>query len=211
MARVNYLFKSIGLPFSFFILLLSCNQQYQKVNDVPEGVLGTHIIDLTISHSENLNDIDYDGFEDLTSKLKTYRKERLLYLEDFRKMMTRKNTILLDTRSKRAYDQIHIKGAVHLNFSDFTEEKLAEVIPNKKTKILIYCNNNFDSRLTALRKKRGTLALNIPTFINLYGYGYKNIYELYTPERIHPKDKDFEYEGILAAYYIQKPKTGMSK
>ena len=26
--------------------------------------------------------------------------------------------------------------------------------------------------------KRISLALNIPTFINLYGYGYENIYEL---------------------------------
>ncbi len=29
-----------------------------------------------------------------------------------------------------------------------------------------------------LKRKEITLALNIPTFINLYGYGYKNVYEL---------------------------------
>ena len=27
-------------------------------------------------------------------------------------------------------------------------------------------------------RKSAPLALNIPTFINLYGYGYRNIYEL---------------------------------
>ena len=72
----------------------------------------------------------------------------------------------------------HVKGAIHLNFSDFTEGKLAKVIPSKSTKILIYCNNNLDKDEMYFARKKATLALNIPTFINLYGYGYKNVYEL---------------------------------
>ena len=72
------------------------------------------------------------------------------------------------------------KGAVHLNFSDFAEEKLEKVIPSKETRILIYCNNNIDSPLEALADKSLPLALNIPTYINLFGYGYQNVYELAT-------------------------------
>ena len=32
--------------------------------------------------------------------------------------------------------------------------------------------------MESLLDKRRPLALNIPTFINLYGYGYENIFEL---------------------------------
>ncbi len=67
---------------------------------------------------------------------------------------------------------------MHLNFSDFTQGKLAKLIPSKDTQILIYCNNNFLGDQNNFPSKSEGLALNIPTFINLYGYGYKNIYEL---------------------------------
>ena len=45
---------------------------------------------------------------------------------------------------------------------------------------MIYCNNNFanEQKKPAIQSKMVELALNIPTFINLYGYDYKNIYEL---------------------------------
>ena len=72
----------------------------------------------------------------------------------------------------------HIDGAAHLNFSDFTDDKLAQLIPSKDTRILIYCNNNFTDNVAPVPVKRIELALNVPTFINLYGYGYENIYEL---------------------------------
>jgi len=42
----------------------------------------------------------------------------------------------------------------------------------------MYCNNNFDSKTPSLFDKSVRLALNFPTFINLYGYSYKNVYEL---------------------------------
>ena len=103
------------------------------------------------------------------------------------------NTIILDSRSAEAYEMTHLKGAINLNFSDFTEEKLAKVIPNKKTRILIYCNNNFQSIYAELGDKDSSLALNIPTFINLYGYGYKNIYEL--ESRIVDSDKRLNFSG----------------
>lgn len=127
---------------------------------------------------ENKNKVDYNNFLDLSFKLKEYREARLINEETFLKFSTEKNTIILDTRSKSAFDDIHIAGAIHLNFSDFTAEKLAKIIPDKNTRILIYCNNNFESDLLALANKSPSLALNIPTFINLYGYGFENIYEL---------------------------------
>lgn len=39
------------------------------------------------------------------------------------------------------------------------------------------------------------LALNIPTYINLYGYGYRNIYEL--AELVNVKDPRIYFEGTV--------------
>jgi len=122
--------------------------------------------------------ISYDGFSLLTNEVKDYREDRLIPKDNWLQMAKESNTIILDTRSKASFDQGHIDGAIHLNFSEFTDEKLAQVIPSKDTRILIYCNNNFANDEPPLLLKRVELALNIPTFINLYGYGYKNIYEL---------------------------------
>lgn len=123
-------------------------------------------------------EIDYLGFIDLTDEVFELREQRLLSLEGFNAMAAEPNTIILDARSRYAFEMGHIEGAVNLPFSDFTDEKLAEMIPNKDTRVLIYCNNNFSDDAEPIPLKRISLALNIPTFINLYGYGYENIYEL---------------------------------
>lgn len=150
--------------------------------------------------------IDFAGFVKLTQSLRHIRESRRVPIATFNEMSRDPNTIILDTRSKRAFDLVHVAGAVHLNFSDFTSDKLRKVIPNKQTRILIYCNNNFkqpdaptdspraigsdatpdsdedadetDDFVEGTTNKLPTLALNIPTFVNLYGYGYTNVYEL---------------------------------
>ena len=133
--------------------------------------------------------VDYESFMRLTEEVFIYRKDRLVNIDRFLEMAQDSNTVILDTRSKEMYDQKHLKGAIHLNFSDFNPASLQHVLgENTDKRILIYCNNNFknDERLFASKIARPTnpwekplsLALNIPTFINLYGYGYKNVYEL---------------------------------
>lgn len=122
--------------------------------------------------------VDYPGFKSLTEEADAYRQTHLVDLEHFMKMSEDSKTILLDARSESAYKRKHIKGAININFSDFSFERLAQVIPDKNTRILIYCNNNIDGDTRNFPTKSTPLALNIPTFINLYGYGYKNVYEL---------------------------------
>jgi len=61
--------------------------------------------------------------------------------------------IALDTRSTFRFDRLHVKGARHLNFSDFTQNNLKKVIPSFETKILIYCNNSFDGNQTDFASK----------------------------------------------------------
>ena len=137
--------------------------------------------------------VDYKGFHIMTTVVGEYRTKRLVTLDKFNAMSADKDTIILDTRSVRAFKGLHIKGAMHLNFSEFTATKLAKLIPNKNTRILIYCNNNFKDNKRYFEGKSIELALNIPTFINLYGYGYKNIYEL--SESLSVKDKRLKLDG----------------
>lgn len=130
----------------------------------------------TIQSNESA--VDYKGFQALTDEVYAIRAGRLVSLDAFNRMKAEPDTIILDTRSRFAYETGHIEGAINLPFSDFTSEKLAAIIPSKDTRILIYCNNNFSDDYDPVPLKRVELALNIPTFINLYGYGYENIYEL---------------------------------
>jgi hypothetical protein len=178
----------------FYLACLSCltccSSTYSNERETP--------LSLSQRNSTNLsttNTIDYKGFRQLTQTLDPYRQKRLIAIGDFVQMMEEENTMVLDTRSRAAYDDIHLKGAVHLNFSDFTADKLAKVIPTKKTRILIYCNNNFLDGGISLASKSAPLALNIPTFINLVGYGYEDIYELKDILTIDQAGEFLKFEG----------------
>ncbi|MEW4449140.1 rhodanese-like domain-containing protein [Qipengyuania sp. JC766] len=120
--------------------------------------------------------IDYNGFAALTAEVGGYREGRLLDPEQFFEEAARQGALLLDTRSADAFARGHIEGAVNLPFSDFTEASLARVIGEDRDRpIFIYCNNNFTDDTEPVATKKAPLALNIPTFINLYGYGYTDV------------------------------------
>jgi hypothetical protein len=122
--------------------------------------------------------IDYQGFQNLTGDVEAYRAERLITLGEFQRMAREPNTIVLDARSAGAYAEGHIGGAVNLPFTDFTDQSLRETLRDPNVRVLIYSNNNFSNNAAPVMLKRVELALNIQTFINLYGYGYRNVYEL---------------------------------
>jgi hypothetical protein len=52
------------------------------------------------------------------------------------------------------------------------------VIPTHAPRVLIYCNNNFTGAADSLPTKMPASALNVSTFVSLYSYGYRNVYEL---------------------------------
>jgi phage shock protein E len=122
--------------------------------------------------------IDYPAFAKLTSSVGPYRQSRLLSWQKFEAAARQRDALILDARSADAYAAGHIKGAVNLPFTDFTAQSLAEAIGDKDRPILIYCNNNFSNNAPPVVTKRVELALNIQTFINLVGYGYRNVREL---------------------------------
>ena len=179
----------------------------------------------TVSDQKNYPQalVSYDDFKNLVTEVEQHRSERLVNFDDFLKMSKEKNVVILDTRSDFRYGRKHLRGAIHLSFTDFTEENLHKLIPDPNTKILIYCNNNFYGDLIDFASKVGRvitkadndttttdtitigenelisnrkpimLALNIPTYINLYGYGYKNVYEL--DELVNINDERALFEG----------------
>jgi hypothetical protein len=188
------------------------------------GLFGTIFYSFGQENPDNINLnptpslVDYEAFVKLVNEVEPHRKERMVNLVDFNTMSNQENTIILDTRSKAMYDAKHIQGAIHLNFSDFTQENLEKLIPSTDTRILIYCNNNFEddqvffptkSYVPPVKKENKlgiTMALNIPTYINLYGYGYKNVYEL--SELISVYDSRVVLEGtavLKVNLYEERP------
>jgi hypothetical protein len=180
--------------------------------------------------------IDFNAYLKLATEVQQIRQSRLVSLDTFMHLGSMDGVVILDTRSDSLYNAKHIAGAIHLNFADFTQEALEALIPDKSTKILIYCNNNFkeiqlseiriepayfsskairptkivikeDAKPVAAADKRQvpvavdpvetnkplSLALNIPTFINLVGYGYANVYEL--GEQVFVFDPRLKFEG----------------
>ena len=160
--------------------------------------------------------VSFDDFRRLVAEVEAHRGNRLIDLDMFLKMSKEPGVIILDTRSTFRYERIHVKGARHLSFTDFTQDNLGKVIPSFDTTVLIYCNNNFDGNQTDFASKvampvppQGNvisaqfnsqakplmMALNIPTYINLYGYGYHNVYELH--ELVNVSDPRISFEGTI--------------
>jgi hypothetical protein len=122
--------------------------------------------------------IDMEGYLRVAREAARYREERRLSESEFLRMAAEPGTIVLDARSKQRFDELHVKGAVNLSFPDFTIDSLSILAPNKNTRILIYCNNNFIGAEQPFPTKIARASLNLSTFIALYSYGYRNIYEL---------------------------------
>lgn len=162
--------------------------------------------------------VSFDDFKTLVAEVEPYRASHLVDLNTFLKMSQEPGAIIFDSRSTFRFDRIHLRGAKHLSFTDFTQTNLGKIIPSFDSKILIYCNNNFDGNQTdfaskvaipgpragnalasqmASQAKPRMMALNIPTYINLYGYGYHNVYEL--NELVNVNDPRISFEGTIVA------------
>jgi hypothetical protein len=93
-------------------------------------------------------------------------------------MMREPGTVVLDARSRAMYERRHVAGAVSLSLPDFTAQTLARAIPDRATRVLIYCNNNFAGDPGAFPLKAPAASLNLSTRVALLSYGYRNVWEL---------------------------------
>ena len=136
--------------------------------------------------------IDMAGYLKVSREAAAHRATRRVTEEEFLKMSGEKGTVVLDARSKDKFDLSHVKGAVNLSFPDIDAVNLPKTLPDKDARILIYCNNNFTPAAgsppagrgaspvppAAFQPKKATASLNLSTYIALYTYGYRNVYEL---------------------------------
>ena len=122
--------------------------------------------------------IDMKGYLAVAAEAAQHRESRRLTEDEFIRMSREPGTIVLDARSVEKYNELHIKGAINLSFPDITVDSLNSTLPDKNTRILIYCNNNFVGDQRAFPTKMINASLNLSTYIALYTYGYRNIYEL---------------------------------
>jgi hypothetical protein len=135
--------------------------------------------------------IDMPGFLRISSEAAEHREPRRVSEEEFIRMSREPGTIVLDARSREKYDELHVKGALSLPFPDIAIESLKATLPDKNARILIYCNNNFENAEGPFPAKEARVALNLSTYIALYSYGYRNVYEL--EPLLDPKRSKLEF------------------
>lgn len=122
--------------------------------------------------------IDSAGYLRVVNAALEHRAARRLTEDRFIAMSGQPGTVVLDARSREKYDALHVRGAVSLPFPDITVARLAQLVPDRATRILIYCNNNFANAPDPFPTKLPSAALNLATYTALYDYGYRNVYEL---------------------------------
>jgi len=161
---------------------------------------------------------DSAGFLKAAAEAEHLRVKRRLSAEAFAQMAREPHTIVLDARSRENYQVLRIKGSLNLPYTVMAAESLAQAIPDPGTRILIYCRNNIYDTKPAHPVSRATSAgsprlsypdefdppeipkmvsagLNIPTYITLYIYGYKNVWEL--DPAVDPNHSAIEFETGL--------------
>lgn len=139
--------------------------------------------------------IDMDAYVKSVNDVAKHRATRRLTENDFIKRSAEEGVIVLDARSKEMFDLLHVKGAINLSFSDIAIDSLKKTLPDKDAMILIYCNNNFKNQPIAFASKAPVASLNISTYITLYNYGYKNVYEL--GPVLDPAKSKLTFEGKM--------------
>ena len=140
--------------------------------------------------------VDMAGHLRVSSEAARHRRTHRVSEAEFIRMSRQPGTVVLDARSREKYDELHVKGAINLSFPDIAYESLHRLLPDKKTRILIYCNNNF-REVPAFPTKAISSALNLSTFITLYDYGYRDVYEL--APLLEIGSSRLQFEGRAAA------------
>ncbi len=144
------------------------------------AILLLGLIAATLSAQPTLvnTNIDMPGYLKISQAAAAHREQRRVSEDAFIGLSRAPGTLILDARSHEKFALLHIKGAVNLSFPDITGDSLAQTIPDKSQRILIYCNNNFRNEPRAFPSKFAVASLNLSTYIALYSYGYTNVYEL---------------------------------
>lgn len=135
-------------------------------------------VDASPSTTLDNPNIDMSGFLAIADEAARHREQRRVSEAEFIALSREPGTIILDARSAEKFRELHIDGAINLSFPDIAVSTLEAVLPDKNARILIYCNNNFVNSERAFPTKLPMASLNLSTYVTLYTYGYRNVYEL---------------------------------
>lgn len=128
------------------------------------------------SPSRAVDPVSFDQYKNGIQKIDWKAHE--ISFEQFKKESQTSGAVILDLRSEAEYKEGHFKGA-RLMGADIKEEKLKQLVPNKQSKIIVYCSNTFfPSRRISLNN------VCLPQIIAL---GYPNVFVI---EEIWHKDFD---------------------
>lgn len=84
--------------------------------------------------------------------------------KDAKNMMDNQDVIILDVREQWEYDEGHIPGAILLPVGTIDKASAAAVIPEKDSKVLVYCRSGN-------RSKKASEALAELGYTNIYEFG----------------------------------------
>ena len=122
--------------------------------------------------------IDMPAYLRTANQAAAHREAHRVSEDEFIRLSGVPGTVILDARSTERYNQLHVRGAINLPFPDIAIATLQRTLPDREALILIYCNNNFLNAGDAFMSKLPSASLNLSTYIALYDYGYRNVYEL---------------------------------
>ncbi|AJR02534.1 rhodanese-like domain-containing protein [Siansivirga zeaxanthinifaciens] len=96
--------------------------------------------------------------------LKQYNDNSVPYITVQELAMPKTNAVILDSRELKEYKTSHLKNAIHVGYDKFKIDSVKKIIPNKNTKIVIYCSLGIRSEAIADSLKKA---------------GYKHVENLY--------------------------------
>ncbi len=100
----------------------------------------------------------------LAGLLHQYNTKNIPYISVQELAMPKTQAIILDAREKNEFDTSHLKNAVFVGYNGFSIDSVFKAIPNKTTKIVVYCSIGIRSETIANKLKNN---------------GYTNVYNLY--------------------------------
>ncbi|WNH08159.1 rhodanese-like domain-containing protein [Thalassobellus suaedae] len=110
--------------------------------------------------------ISISGFsqKNLEKMLKHQNRESIPYISVDSLKNLKENFILLDSREEREFKTSHLKDAIYVGFNFFNLDSVKQNLPNKDSKIIVYCALGVRSEAIAEKLKEA---------------GYKNVFNLY--------------------------------
>lgn len=104
--------------------------------------------------------------------LKKYNNQSIPYISVNTLALSNSQSIVLDAREIKEYRVSHIKNAIHVGYDDFDIKSVQTKIPNKDSKIIVYCSIGIRSEDIAEKLKK----VGYTHVLNLYGglFEWKN-------------------------------------